>query len=477
MLRAVSDRRSGYMAKSLQALFDKAVALKERGKLNDAIAIYRSAVKRYPESGVAEHNLAGALGDAGRASEAQTHILRAFRKGLDAPQSWLVYARALLALGQPDKAQAAYEKVIDRNPLIIDAQLELAQLIWMMTGDSRLALARLDATIAAHPDVAVLHHTRATVLRFTEGQGATLDFVRAALQRWPEDVTLLVRAVEAGIQCGETDAALAHSERIAELEPGTRMAQETRARALLANGRAVEALEIAEQLTAAFPDDQFALALLATSCRLVGDERYEQLHDYDNLVRAYELATPKGWSNLAEYLADLRAGLAERHQYKMHPFNNSLAGGSMIMDFLSIDNRAIRSLAHALRPPIDAHVKHLGKGEDVVRARNSGRWDIGGIWSVRLRPDGFHHNHVHPKGWLSSACYIDLPDAVHSDNKEGWIKFGEPGMVTSPELSWEHAVEPRVGTIVLFPSYMWHGTIPFSGEQERMTCALDIVPA
>jgi hypothetical protein len=147
------------------------------------------------------------------------------------------------------------------------------------------------------------------------------------------------------------------------------------------------------------------------------------------------------------------------------------------MDFLSIDNRAIRSLAHALRPPIDAHVKHLGKGEDVVRARNSGRWDIGGIWSVRLRPDGFHHNHVHPKGWLSSACYIDLPDAVHSDNKEGWIKFGEPGMVTSPELSWEHAVEPRVGTIVLFPSYMWHGTIPFSGEQERMTCALDIVPA
>jgi hypothetical protein len=43
MLRAVSDRRSGGMAKSLQALYDKAVAPKERGKPNDAIAICRSA--------------------------------------------------------------------------------------------------------------------------------------------------------------------------------------------------------------------------------------------------------------------------------------------------------------------------------------------------------------------------------------------------------------------------------------------------
>ena len=72
------------MAKSLQALFDKAVDLKNRGRLTDAIAIYRTAVRQYPQSGAAEHNLAAALGDAGRAGEAETHIRRAFKKGLDA---------------------------------------------------------------------------------------------------------------------------------------------------------------------------------------------------------------------------------------------------------------------------------------------------------------------------------------------------------------------------------------------------------
>ena len=444
------------MAKSLQALFDKAVDLKNRGRLTDAIAIYRTAVRQYPQSGAAEHNLAAALGDAGRAGEAETHIRRAFKKGLDAPESWLVYARALFSKGNTDEARDAYEKVLDKNPAIIDAQLELAQLIWMTTGNTESALKRLEATIDAYPTVPVLHHVKATVLRFTEGKVSTLDFVRSSLERWPDDVNLLARAVE--------------------LQPDTSQAFETRALALLAAGRATEALEVAERLVSMFPHDQHAIALLATSCRLVGDERYEQLFDYENLVRPYEMATPKGWSSLNDYLDDLRNDLSARHQYKKHPFMNSLDGGSMIMNFAGLDSDAIRALFHALTPPIDAHVKHLGKGEDVVRSRNTGRWEIGGIWSVLLRPNGFHHDHVHPKGWLSSACYLDLPDSLGANENEGWIKFGEPGVVTTPKLSWEHAVEPRVGTIVLFPSYMWHGTIPFGGEHQRMTCALDIIP-
>ena len=475
------------MSKNLQSLFDKATALKQRGRLTDAIALYRQAVRQYPQSGVAEHNLAGALGDAGRAGEAETHIRRAFKKGLDAPESWLVYARALLSQGKSEDALQAYEKVVDKKPGILDAQLELAQLIWMTTGDSGAALSRLNATIEEFPGVVALHHIKATVLRFTEGQAATLDFVLSSLQRWPDDTTLLGRAVENGIHCGEIEAALAYSQRIGELDAGSRQALEKRVLALLAAGRAAEALELSDQLVAAFPNDQYAIALLATSCRLVGDERYEQLHDYESLVRPYKMATPKGWSSLSHYLDDLRTALAERHQFKTHPFKNSLDGGSMIMDFAGIDSPAIRSLVHALAPPIEAHVQHLGKGADKVRARNTGKWHIGGIWSVSLWPNGFHHNHVHPQGcilchgrngcrWLSSACYVDLPETIGSTGEEGWIKFGEPGVVTQPKLSWEHAVEPSVGTIVLFPSYMWHGTIPFGGDERRMTCALDIVP-
>ena len=36
-------------------------------------------------------------------------------------------------------------------------------------------------------------------------------------------------------------------------------------------------------------------------------------------------------------------------------------------------------------------------------------------------------------------------------------------------------VQPLPGRLVLFPSYLWHGTVPFEGG-ERLTIAFDVRP-
>jgi len=38
-------------------------------------------------------------------------------------------------------------------------------------------------------------------------------------------------------------------------------------------------------------------------------------------------------------------------------------------------------------------------------------------------------------------------------------------------------VKPERGMLVLFPSYFWHGTVPFGGSDTRLTVAFDAVPA
>jgi uncharacterized protein (TIGR02466 family) len=119
----------------------------------------------------------------------------------------------------------------------------------------------------------------------------------------------------------------------------------------------------------------------------------------------------------------------------------------------------------------------VGYGSDPLRRRNKGAWRFNGSWSVRLRASGHHTNHVHPRGWISSACYVQLPDSM-SDPKtqDGILTFGEPSIATIPALSAEYSVRPGVGMLVLFPSYFWHGTVPFSGNQPRLTVAFDVVP-
>jgi hypothetical protein len=49
-------------------------------------------------------------------------------------------------------------------------------------------------------------------------------------------------------------------------------------------------------------------------------------------------------------------------------------------------------------------------------------------------------------------------------------------MVTKPLLDAELSVRPELGLLVLFPSYFWHGTLPFHSEQPRLTVAFDVVP-
>ena len=100
-------------------------------------------------------------------------------------------------------------------------------------------------------------------------------------------------------------------------------------------------------------------------------------------------------------------------------------------------------------------------------------YKIASAWSVRLNSGGFHINHIHPEGWLSSAFYVRTPSAL--EGMEGALKFGEPGPPTSPVLREDHLVRPEPGLLVLFPAYMWHGTVPFSSGDARLSCAFDIV--
>ena len=108
-------------------------------------------------------------------------------------------------------------------------------------------------------------------------------------------------------------------------------------------------------------------------------------------------------------------------------------------------------------------------------SRLTGKVLNAGSWSSRLHDRGFHANHVHPAGWISSAYYVALPDAVTRE-KEGWLKFGEPPAEMKLDAHVRHFVEPKQGRLVLFPSYMWHGTVPFTSSQSRTTVAFDVLP-
>lgn len=113
---------------------------------------------------------------------------------------------------------------------------------------------------------------------------------------------------------------------------------------------------------------------------------------------------------------------------------------------------------------------------DLVGRRKRDRYRFAGLWSTRLSHEGYQPNQVHDRGWISGIyCVAYAPTERPRDPHAGWLKFGEPNRPVGRCLA-ERVIEPKVGTLVLFPSYVWHGIIPFEGS-EHLTAAFDIVPA
>src|SRR5258708_34321222 len=102
-----------------------------------------------------------------------------------------------------------------------------------------------------------------------------------------------------------------------------------------------------------------------------------------------------------------------------------------------------------------------GHGDDPLMGRRGSGFAFAGSWSSRLHNSGFHVNHVHPEGWISSCYYVSVPDAVlDASAKQGWIKFGEPSFAAAMAGTLRRTVQPVPGRLVLFPSYNCHGISP-----------------
>ncbi len=467
-----SAARPDHAVLAEQAAAYKALSLPDR-----ALATNQRAAALYPESAVAHHNLAAHLGDHGQFAAAEQSAARALAAAGQAqsPQTWLVYARALLGAGKLDESERAFREALRRAPNFLDAHRDLAQLVWMRTADPRAAIATLDPAIQANPHHA-LFGLRAHILQSAGHPEAAYTTLQQAIGLHPNEPVLHLAAAQLAPLAGQTAHSIPLAERAAALLGNDDAAQTALAAACLAGGDPARAAAIAAGLAARHPNDQRAHAYLATAWRLLGDPRYAALYDYPNLVRAWQMDTPDGWPNLAAYLADLTEALGGLHPYRTHPLGQSVRHGSQATHLLASGNPVIRAFFQAIDGPIRRHVAALGPGTDPLRARNTGRTSFHGAWSVRLRPGGFHADHIHPEGWLSSACYIALPDTP-GEGREAWIKFGEPGLPTAPALGAEHFVQPQPGMLVLFPSYMWHGTVPFRSDGVRLSIAFDLVPA
>ncbi len=439
---------------------------------------YEKAIDVDPGAANALHNLGLNFHLQGELDSARQYYRRAQDVNPKHPTMTLSYVNSIHEAGEGELAIEKLRSAVSEQPLNIQFHERLNELLWE-AGDTEQFGDSYSQVLAQNPNQQSLFMAYARQM-FRAGRTSALkEIVKGGEAYFSEVPEFLSLKGELLAEQGEYESAKPLLMRALDAEFSKQAAQQL-VKLQLIQADYLGAQSVLDELKQKDPDCQLTWALQSLIWRDVDKDKYRWLCDYDSMVKAYTMPVPDGYADLAEFVAALEVTLLELHNTEQAPLDQTLREGTQTAArLLHNPNPVIQAFKKLLSSVVIDYIGAMpNDSEHPLFARKKQTFEFSGSWSVNLRANGFHVNHVHPAGWISSSCYITLPAQMESDDVAGSIKFGESPLVLSDRERIEKIVRPRAGMVVLFPSYFWHGTIPFSGAENdfRLTAPFDVVP-
>lgn len=440
------------------------VVLRELDRRDEALPSLRAAAQLAPGSADIAHALARTLLETGLPSaEKFRQLLKLTR-----PNEEIVagLASAFIADGDPQTALKWVEDIVRGTPQWVGGHVLLSRLRWLQ-GDRDAFTRSFDEALAELPQNLDLRREQLIALihadRFEQALAAIAQG-RAAMGE-----QLLFAANEAIVRAEMGDIETAEQLFTPFIDLADPTIQVRRVRMYLRSARPESAADVIEQWLAT-PHGFVFWPYASLAWRQVDERRWQWLEGDPSFAGIYDIA------DHLPPLETIAATLRKLHSHSGQPLEQSLRGGTQTEGnlFHSIDPIIVQ-LRGAIRKTVAEHVAKFPASDPSHPLLGARRDQIAfsSAWSVRLQSNGYHANHVHPTGWISSALYIVLPPDS-GVGEAGILTLGEAKAPNFPiDLPPYRKIEPKPGRLALFPSYTWHGTRPF-GEGERMTVAFDV---
>lgn len=415
---------------------------------------------------------------AGNVEQARKALRQALKMRPDTLAILQRLAKLELDSNNPKGAVAPLRRLTALDPANPDLPLRLAAAL-EDGGQPQEAEVVLRRLVSEKPDFAAGHNNLGNLLQITRQYGEALACYRRALELKPDVAAIWVNAGNMLEELERPDEALEPYARAVGVDPGNSEAFYFIGRARSTLGRPEEAIADIEKCLSLDPADQKALALKGVLLTQLGrHDEARALFDYDRFIRTFRPDPPAGYATIGDFNAALVSHIRRRAELEYNPERASTRGGWHSRNLLTGSEAIVGGLRSLLQGIFQTYVSELPgqPGHPFLDRRPAGVRLV--AQAQILESQGYLKSHIHAGGWVSSAYYLSVPEAISNGaDNPGWLEFGVPtGEIRTKAKLETRRVKPEPGMAVLFPSYFFHGTRPFQSDEPRISMGVDLIP-
>ncbi len=480
------------------------IQLLNNGQLAQAEALAKNLIARHPNVFILHHVLSLSLDGQQKYAETVNSYQNALKLQANNPDLWFNCAIALTQLNRLDEAVSTYQQAIKIQPNFFEAHGNLGTIL-QRQGKLDEAIKSYQAGLKINPQDARGYFNLGTVLRDKGELQAAVDAYQKAIQLFPNYTDAHNNLGETLRDQGDMHAAVKCYQAALTLNPSHPNANYNMAEFLYLAKKYEDAIAYFERsqlddwqarklycLYKAQKFDAFKanrdelasgtknilpfVATLSThySINFGAPDPYNFCKNGLEFVYQNKLLEADG-ELLNDLLNDINtADIAERKQGRLT--NGQQSAGNLFKR----PEQSFRTLAELIKQEFLRYKNKFSKADCELILSFPAELEFTSSWYVKMQQGGHLSAHIHEIGWISGAVYLAMPPR---NGVEGAFEYGTHGdeypivpPKTTADFPTTH-IMPEVGDIVLFPSSLFHRTIPFSSNLERICIAFDLKPA
>ena len=367
------------------------------------------------------------------------------------------------------------KQVLAADPTNPDAMHLIGVISYEMRHTDR-AIEMLREVVRHNPTFSPAYSDLGTIYLSQSRSAEAIEALTTGVTLSPDDADIHCKLGVALQIGGRLEDARFEVERALECRPGYGKAYGALADVLLIQGDFRGAVAACDLLLETDPGNERALALKTVGLYMIGDlDGCRRLVEFDRLVRPLHVAAPAGFAGVEALNAELASVILDHPTLEFEPSGFTTRIGRQSQEILFEPKGSLAALKGLIDQAVSDYVTTVvtTPPHPFFDGRPN-RIEIRG-WAIVLDSGGHQTPHIHSSSWLSGVYYVAVPDAVDANDQAGWIEFGRPEerfkLASEPEV---RTYRPEAGLLVLFPSFMFHRTIPFQSDQKRICVAFNV---